>query len=70
VTEIKQRALNMKLQRDRMIQEDKERREKDRLEEEKKREEQGIDWGMGKLNFYFQFISCIVSYCVWNRIKV
>ncbi|KAL0809234.1 hypothetical protein ABMA28_011453 [Loxostege sticticalis] len=48
VTEIKQRALNMKLERDRMIREDREQRERDRLEEEKKREEQGIDWGMGE----------------------
>ncbi|CAG9794403.1 unnamed protein product [Diatraea saccharalis] len=48
VTEIKQRALNMKLERKRIIEEDKERREKDRLEEERKREEQGIDWGMGE----------------------
>lgn len=49
VTEIKQKALDMKLSRAKMIQEAKEAMEKERLEEEKKREEQGIDWGMGKL---------------------
>lgn len=38
----------MKLERERMIRESKEQRERDRLEEEKRREEQGIDWGMGK----------------------
>ncbi|CAG9576924.1 unnamed protein product [Danaus chrysippus] len=48
VTEIKQRALNMKLERDRMIKEAIEQRERDRVEEEKRREEQGIDWGMGE----------------------
>ncbi|XP_028173673.1 kanadaptin-like [Ostrinia furnacalis] len=48
VSEIKQRSLNMKLERDRMIREDREQRERDRLEEERKREEQGIDWGMGE----------------------
>lgn len=50
VTEIKQRAENMKLERERMVKEAIEQRERDRLEEERKREEQGIDWGMGKLN--------------------
>ncbi|CAH0713014.1 unnamed protein product, partial [Brenthis ino] len=48
VTEIKKRAENMKLERERMIRESKEQRERDRLEEEKRREEQGIDWGMGE----------------------
>ncbi|XP_013175806.1 PREDICTED: kanadaptin [Papilio xuthus] len=48
VTEIKQKALDMKLTRAKMIQEAKEAMEKERLEEEKKREEQGIDWGMGE----------------------
>ena len=48
VTEIKKRALNMKLERDRIIQEAIEQRERNRLEEEKRREEQGINWGMGK----------------------
>ncbi|XP_045538452.1 kanadaptin [Papilio machaon] len=48
VTEIKQKALDMKLARAKMIQEAKESMEKERLEEEKKREEQGIDWGMGE----------------------
>ncbi|XP_013143059.1 PREDICTED: kanadaptin [Papilio polytes] len=48
VTEIKQKALDMKLSRARMIQEAKEAMEKERLEEERKREEQGIDWGMGE----------------------
>ncbi|XP_048488105.1 kanadaptin isoform X1 [Plutella xylostella] len=48
VTEIKQRSVEMKKERDRMIQEAIEQREKDRLEEERKREEQGIDWGMGE----------------------
>ncbi|CAH2056226.1 unnamed protein product, partial [Iphiclides podalirius] len=48
VTEIKQRALNMKLERVKMIQEAKDAIEKERLEAEKKREEQGIDWGMGE----------------------
>ncbi|KAG6443881.1 hypothetical protein O3G_MSEX003061 [Manduca sexta] len=48
VTEIKKRAQDMKLERDRAIREVIEQREKDRLEEEKKREEQGIDWGMGE----------------------
>ncbi|CAK1592992.1 unnamed protein product [Parnassius mnemosyne] len=48
VTEIKQKAHDMKLERARMIQEAKEQMEKERLEEEKKREEQGIDWGMGE----------------------
>ncbi|KOB68454.1 putative smad nuclear interacting protein [Operophtera brumata] len=46
VTEIKQRAELMRLERDRLIQEAKEQRERDKLEEEKKRSEQGIDWGM------------------------
>ncbi|XP_026483390.2 kanadaptin [Vanessa tameamea] len=48
VTEIKQRAVNMKLERERMIQEAAEQRERNRLEEEKRRDEQGIDWGMGE----------------------
>ncbi|OWR53993.1 putative smad nuclear interacting protein [Danaus plexippus plexippus] len=48
VTEIRQRALNMKLERDRMIREAIEQRERDRVEEERRREEQGIDWGMGE----------------------
>ncbi|RVE45607.1 hypothetical protein evm_009720 [Chilo suppressalis] len=48
VTEIKQRALNMKLDRQRLIAEDIERRERERIEEERKREEQGIDWGLGE----------------------
>ncbi|XP_026322681.1 kanadaptin [Hyposmocoma kahamanoa] len=48
VTEIKKKALEMKLDRDRMIKEAAEQRERDRQEEEKKREEQGIDWGMGE----------------------
>ncbi|XP_013199181.1 kanadaptin [Amyelois transitella] len=48
VSEIKQRAENMKAERERMIQEAVEQREKDRLAEEKRREEQGIDWGMGE----------------------
>ncbi|XP_046975844.1 kanadaptin [Vanessa cardui] len=48
VTEIKKRAVNMKLERERMIQEAGEQRERNRLEEEKRREEQGIDWGMGE----------------------
>lgn len=48
VTEIKKRAEEMKKDRDRMIKEAIEQREKDRVEEEKKKEEQGIDWGMGK----------------------
>lgn len=38
----------MKLEKERMIQEAKEQRERDRAEEEKRREEQGIDWGMGE----------------------
>lgn len=48
VTEIKRRAQDMKLERDRMIQEAVEQRERNRKEEEKRREEQGIDWGMGE----------------------
>ncbi|CAF4888128.1 unnamed protein product [Pieris macdunnoughi] len=48
VTEIKRRAEQMKIERDRMIQEAKEQRERERLEEEKRKEEQGIDWGMGE----------------------
>ncbi|XP_053621984.1 kanadaptin [Plodia interpunctella] len=48
VSEIKQRAQNMKAERERMIKEATEQREKDRLAEEKRREEQGIDWGMGE----------------------
>ncbi|CAB3257469.1 unnamed protein product [Arctia plantaginis] len=48
VSEIKQRALEMKLDRDRMIAAAIEERERLKLEEEKKREEQGIDWGMGE----------------------
>uniref|UniRef100_A0A2A4J6U2 Kanadaptin n=1 Tax=Heliothis virescens TaxID=7102 RepID=A0A2A4J6U2_HELVI len=48
VTEIKRRAQDMKLERDRMIQEAVEQRERSRKEEEKRREEQGIDWGMGE----------------------
>ncbi|XP_059056627.1 kanadaptin [Achroia grisella] len=48
VTEIKKRAETMKLERDRMLQAAIEQREKDRLEEERKREEQGVDWGMGE----------------------
>ncbi|CAK1546419.1 unnamed protein product [Leptosia nina] len=48
VTEIKRRAEQMKLERQRMIQEAKEQRERERLEEEKRKEEQGIDWGMGE----------------------
>ncbi|XP_068621884.1 kanadaptin [Battus philenor] len=48
VTEIKQKALDMKLNRAKMIEEAKERLEKERLDEEKRREEQGIDWGMGE----------------------
>ncbi|XP_026754346.1 kanadaptin [Galleria mellonella] len=48
VTEIKKRAEIMKLERDRMIQAAIEQKEKDRLEEERKRDEQGIDWGMGE----------------------
>ncbi|KAI8433230.1 hypothetical protein MSG28_015308 [Choristoneura fumiferana] len=48
VTEIKKRAENMKQERERMIREAVEQRERDRAEEERKREEQGIDWGMGE----------------------
>ncbi|XP_041971042.1 kanadaptin [Aricia agestis] len=48
VTEIKKRASEMKLERDRLIKEAIEQREKAKLEEERKREEQGIDWGMGE----------------------
>lgn len=48
VTEIKRRSHDMKLERDRMIKEAVEQRERDRKEEEKRREEQGIDWGMGE----------------------
>ncbi|KAJ8707644.1 hypothetical protein PYW07_011321 [Mythimna separata] len=48
VTEIKRRSQDMKVERDRMIQEAVEQRERDRKEEEKRREEQGIDWGMGE----------------------
>ncbi|XP_012545687.1 kanadaptin isoform X2 [Bombyx mori] len=48
VTEIKQKALEMKAERDRMIKEAIEQREKERLEEEKRKEELGIDWGMGE----------------------
>lgn len=51
MTEIKRRAEQMKIERDRMIQEAKEQRERERLEEEKRKEEQGIDWGMGMLLF-------------------
>lgn len=49
MTEIKKRAQEMKVERDRMIREAVEQREKDKLEAERKREEQGIDWGMGEL---------------------
>ncbi|XP_075988596.1 kanadaptin [Anticarsia gemmatalis] len=48
VSEIKQKALEMKLDRQRMIQESIEERERQKLEAERKREEQGIDWGMGE----------------------
>ncbi|KAL4711222.1 hypothetical protein ACJJTC_019063 [Scirpophaga incertulas] len=48
VTEIKKKALDMKLEREKMQQEKKEMKENERLEEERKREEQGIDWGMGE----------------------
>ncbi|KAJ8706270.1 hypothetical protein PYW08_010896 [Mythimna loreyi] len=48
VTEIKRRSHDMKVERDRMIQEAIEQRDRDRKEEEKRREEQGIDWGMGE----------------------
>ncbi|XP_072948596.1 kanadaptin [Epargyreus clarus] len=48
VTEIKQKAQDLKLERDRMIKEAIEQRERDKIEEEKRREEQGIDWGMGE----------------------
>ncbi|XP_063632766.1 kanadaptin [Cydia splendana] len=48
VTEIKQRAQTMKQERERMIQEAVEQREKDREAEERRKEEQGIDWGMGE----------------------
>ncbi|CAH2101963.1 unnamed protein product [Euphydryas editha] len=48
VTEIKKRAQIMKIERERMILEAKEQRERNRVEEEKRREEQGIDWGMGE----------------------
>ncbi|XP_026739832.1 kanadaptin [Trichoplusia ni] len=48
VTEIKKKAEDMKAERERMIREAFEQREKDRVEQEKKREEQGIDWGMGE----------------------
>lgn len=46
----------MKLQRAQMIQEAKEALEKERIEEEQKREEQGIDWGMGESFFIDQSI--------------
>ncbi|XP_061727843.1 kanadaptin isoform X2 [Cydia pomonella] len=48
VTEIKQRAKTMKEERERMIREAVEQREKDREAEERRKEEQGIDWGMGE----------------------
>ncbi|KAH9630883.1 hypothetical protein HF086_014624 [Spodoptera exigua] len=46
VTEIKQRANTMKEERDRMIKDAIEQRERDRKEEERRRDEMGIDWGM------------------------
>ncbi|KAI5634261.1 FHA domain-containing protein [Phthorimaea operculella] len=48
VTEIKQKAQEMKLDRDRLIKEAIEQRERAKLEEERRKEEQGIDWGMGE----------------------
>ncbi|CAH0699574.1 unnamed protein product [Spodoptera exigua] len=48
VTEIKQRANTMKEERDRMIKDAIEQRERDRKEEERRRDEMGIDWGMGE----------------------
>lgn len=47
VTEIKQKALDLKLARAKMIQDAKEAMQKEKLEHERRREEQGIDWGMG-----------------------
>lgn len=43
----------MRVERDRMIQEATEQRERNRIEEEKKREDHGIDWGMGKFHWRF-----------------
>ncbi|GBP48332.1 Kanadaptin [Eumeta japonica] len=48
VTEIKQKALQMKLEKQRMIKEVIDRKEKEKAEEERKLEEAGIDWGMGE----------------------
>ncbi|CAH0602065.1 unnamed protein product [Chrysodeixis includens] len=48
VTEIKKKAEDMKIERERMIREAYEQKERERVEQERKREEQGIDWGMGE----------------------
>lgn len=48
VTEIKQKALEMKINKENMIQQAIEERERHRAEEQRRRDEQGIDWGMGE----------------------
>ncbi|KAJ0182875.1 hypothetical protein K1T71_000851 [Dendrolimus kikuchii] len=58
VTEIKQKAAEMKLERERMIKEAAEERERERLEEERKREEQGIDWGMEQTSVHDKSYEC------------